>query len=89
MRLTEAMRRYLDEVAEDIRGLLGTGIELEGVTLERPARGRFILRATYAMPDVAGESQGHGATLIEAHARLRVAVVEDRIGLGMRRLITR
>ena len=81
-----ATTRHLEGVAEDILGLLGPGVELEQLAVEVEDLGATTLRADYRLAGVASQSFGRGANVIEAHARLRVAVVEDRIGLGLRLL---
>jgi hypothetical protein len=44
--MTDAERRYLERVSADVEGLLGPGIELDDVVLER-AQHRVVLRAIY------------------------------------------
>ena len=85
--LDDATARYLEEVATDIRELLGPGIELADLTLEEDGPD-VTLRARYGMADASIESIGHGASAIEAHAHLRRAIARDRIGLGFRLLVS-
>ncbi len=85
--LDDATSRHLQEVAVDITELLGPGIELIELALERDGPDVVALRARYGMADETVESVGQGATVIEAHARLRDAIVGDRIGLGLRVLV--
>lgn len=85
--LSESMQRYLDGVADDVRALLGAGIELVDVQMERRARPRSVeIRAAYRMGTLDGTSVGRGASAIEAHARLREAIVTDRIGFALEAL---
>jgi hypothetical protein len=83
----DATTRYLDEVAADILGLLGPGIELIELAIEGEGPDVVALRARYGMADETVESIGRGGSAIEAHARLRDAIVGDRIGLGLRVLV--
>jgi hypothetical protein len=83
----DATTRYLDEVAADILGLLGPGIELIELAIEAEGPDGVVLRARYGMADETVESIGRGESAIEAHARLRDAIVGDRIGLGLRVLV--
>ena len=85
--LDEATSRHLEEVAADILGLLGAGIELDQLVIEGEGSDAVTLRAHYRMSGVAGESIGLGENVVEAHARLRSAIVEDRVGLGFRILV--
>jgi hypothetical protein len=85
--VSEAERDYLKWVAEDLRPLLGLEITLDGVSVER-ARRHVTLRARYRLGDSDGQSEGTGQTIVAAHAALRRAIVEDRIGLSLRALIS-
>ena len=85
--LDAAASRHLEEVAADILGLLGPGIELDQLAIEGEGSDTVTLRAHYRMAGVVAESIGRGENVIEAHARLRNAIVEDRIGLGLRTLV--
>jgi len=82
----DATTRHLEGVAEDIRGLLGAGIDLEEVVaaVEPDAA---LIHARYRLGEATAESVGRGENLIEAHSMLRAAIVEDRIGLGLRILV--
>jgi hypothetical protein len=82
--LDDAASRHLEEVAVDLLGLLGPGIELTELAIEAEDPGNVVLRARYGMAGVTGESIGRGENVVEAHARLRDAIVRDRIGLGLR-----
>ena len=82
----DATARHLEEIATDILGLLGPGVELAELATELAGR-EVILRARYVMAGEWIESVGRGASAIQAHADLRRAVVEDRIGLGLRVLV--
>lgn len=85
--IDDASSRHLHEVAADIRALLGAGIELDQLVIEGGDSGVVTLRARYRMAGVTGESIGRGENVVEAHARLRSAIVEDRVGLGLRILV--
>jgi hypothetical protein len=85
--LDAAASRHLEDVAVDIAGLLGPGVELDQLAIEPEGPATVTIRARYRMAGVAGESTGRGENVVEAHARLRAAVVEDRIGLGLRALV--
>ena len=82
----EATSRHLEEIATDVLGLLGPGIELADLALERDGPG-VVLRVRFGMAGEAIESVGRGASTVEAHADLRRAIVGDRIGLGLRILV--
>jgi len=84
--LDDAATRYLEEIATDLLGLLGPGIELAELGLEQ-GDVEVILRARYGMANESIESVGRGASSIEAHADLRRAIIGDRIGLGLRVLV--
>jgi len=85
--LDDAAARHLEEVASDILDLLGPGIELMELVREAEASDAVVLRARYRLADESIESVGRGASVIEAHARLREAIVTDRVGLGLRVLL--
>ena len=82
----DATTRHLERVAEDIRGLLGAGIELQELVAAVESNAALI-HARYRLGEATGESVGSGENLIEAHARLRDAIVADRLGLGFRVLV--
>jgi hypothetical protein len=81
----DATTRHLEGVAEDIRALLGAGIDLEELVAALEP-GAAVIQARYRLGGATSESVGRGENLIEAHADLRNAVVRDRIGLGLRLL---
>ena len=83
--LDDATTRHLEVIATDIELLLGAGVELSELAIER-ADAEVILRARYGMADESVESVGQGDSAIAAHAALRRAIVGDRIGLGLRLL---
>lgn len=85
--IDDASSRHLEDVAADILGLLGAGIELDQLVIEGEGSDAVTLRAKYRMAGVTGESIGRGENVVEAHARLRNAIVEDRVGLGLRILV--
>lgn len=84
--LDDATTRHLESVAEDIRGLLGEGVDLQELVAAVEPNAALI-SARYQLGDATGESVGSGENLIEAHAQLRAAIVVDRIGLGFRNLV--
>lgn len=86
--IDDATSQHLAEIAADILELLGPGVELDDLGLEADGPGRVVLRARYRLASAAGESRGQGENVIEAHARLRAAIVEDRIGVALRGLLT-
>ena len=81
--IREASARHLEEVAADILELLGPGIDLDQLTIQQADPGGVSLRAEYRMAGIVHESLGHGETVLDAHTRLREAIVEDRIGLAL------
>lgn len=83
--VSNAEEYYLQRVAEDCEQLLGPGIELRG--LELVANADVILRLSYGLGPADWTSEGHGETVIAAHAALREQLVLDRIRLGVRALI--
>lgn len=85
--LDDAATRHLEEIAADILGLLGPGIELIELAVETDEPDAVVLRARYALADETIESVGRGGSAIEAHARLRESIVSDRVGLGLRVLV--
>jgi len=81
---SDAERQYFQRVAEDCEELLGPEIELHG--LEHDADTDVVLRLTYRLGPAEWTSEGHGETVVEAHAALRDQLVMDRIRLGVRAL---
>jgi hypothetical protein len=79
--MSEADDRYLAEVAEDCRSLLGEGIELLQLDLLRAEPIR--LSARYRLDTVEWETVGLGGHDDQRHANLRSRLVLDRIALGM------
>ena len=86
-KVDDAADRHLEDVVTDIVALLGPGIELDQLAIVADDSCPVTLRATYRMADAGCESLGRGESVIEAHARLREAIIEDRIGLGLRVLV--
>jgi len=82
--VSDADQLYLERVAEDCAQLLGPGIELDGLELDAEA---MILRLNYRLGASAWSSQGHGETVVAAHADLRKQLVIDRLRLGFRTLV--
>jgi hypothetical protein len=83
--VSDADRCYFQRVAEDCEQLLGPGIELRGLDLE--ANGDVVLRLSYRLGPADWTSEGHGETVVAAHAALREQLVLDRIRLGVRALV--
>jgi len=82
--LSDADQVYCERVAADCLDLLGPGIELIGLALDR--HGAVTLRLSYRLGTSDWTSEGHGPTVIAAHASLREQLVLDRIRLGVRAL---
>jgi len=82
--LDDATTRHLEEIALDILALLGPGIELTELGFDAEGSAGVVLRAMYRMADEVVESVGRGESTLDAHGRLREAIVGDRIGLGLR-----
>jgi hypothetical protein len=83
--VSEADHHYIQRVAEDCEQLLGPEIELRGLELD--ARAEVVLRLKYRLGPAEWTSEGHGETVIAAHAALREQLVLDRIRLGVRALV--
>jgi hypothetical protein len=83
--VSEADRHYLQRVAQDCEQLLGPGIELRGLELD--ANAEVVLRLRYRLGPADWMSEGHGESVIAAHAALRERLVLDRIGLGLKTLV--
>lgn len=83
--VSEADQHYLQRVAEDCGQLLGPEIELGGLELDADAD--VVLRLKYRLGPAEWTSEGHGETVIAAHAALRDQLVFDRIRLGVRALV--
>ena len=84
--VTDAEQAYLERIAEDCKRLLGPGVELGALRLG--IADDFVLQLAYRLGDVDGTSEGHGETVVAAHADLRQRLVVDRIGLGMRGILS-
>jgi hypothetical protein len=82
--MSEAEVRYRDEIASDVRAMLGAGIELDSVEVDMTAA---TIAATYHLGELTRTTVGRGETVVEAHADLRAHLVEDRIGIGYQALI--
>jgi hypothetical protein len=83
--VSEADRRYLERVAEDCVQLLGPEIELRGLELD--ANAEVVLRLRYRLGPADSTSEGHGESVIAAHAALRERLVLDRIRIGFRAMV--
>ena len=87
---SEAEQHYFERIAEDCEEILGPGIELHGLEVdanELTANAEVILRLRYRLGVADWTSEGHGETLIAAHAALREQLVLDRIRIGVRALV--
>ena len=84
---SDAERHYFQRVAEDCEWLLGPGIELRGLELD--ANGDVVLRLSYRLGHAEWTSEGHGETVVAAHAALREQLVLDRIRVGVRAMYRR
>jgi hypothetical protein len=85
--VSDADQHYFQRVADDCEQLLGPGIELR--RLELDANGDVVLRLSYRLGAAAWTSEGHGETIVAAHAALREQLVLDRIRVGVRALVLR
>lgn len=79
---SEAEGHYFERVVEDCAELLGPGVEVSALELDQTAD--TVLRLSYRLGRAGWTSEGHGDTVVEAHAALREALVLDRIRLGIR-----
>ena len=87
---SEADQQYFERVAEDCEKVLGPGIELRGLEVdanELTANAEVILRLRYRLGVADWTSEGHGETVIAAHAALREQLVLDRIRIGLLALV--
>ena len=82
--LSDADQLYFERVATDCLDLLGPGMELTGLALDRD--GAVTLRLSYRLGTTDWTSEGHGPTVVAAHAALREQLVLDRIRVGVRAL---
>jgi hypothetical protein len=83
--MNEAEARYLEEIAEDCRAVLGAGIELDGISVEVGAL--TVIAASYHVAAHAARTVGRGETIVAAHADLRRRLVEDRLGIAFAALV--
>ena len=83
--VSDADLHYLQRVADDCEQLLGPGIELRGLELD--ANAEVVLRLRYRLGPAEWTSEGHGETVIAAHAALREQLVLDRIRVGVRAMV--
>ena len=83
--VSDADQLYLQRVVEDCEELLGPEIELGALELDPKAD--VVLRLRYRLGPAEWTSEGHGETVIAAHAALREQLVLDRIRLGVRALV--
>ncbi len=83
--VSEADQHYLVRVVVDCERLLGPEIELRALELD--AQAEVVMRLRYRLGKADWTSEGHGETVIAAHAALRDALVLDRIRLGVRAMV--
>jgi hypothetical protein len=83
--VSEADQHYLERVVEDCELLLGPEIELRALELE--FRADVVMRLRYRLGTSDWTSEGHGESVIAAHAALRDALILDRIRLGVRAMV--
>jgi hypothetical protein len=79
---TDADLAYLEHVAEDCQQILGPEIEIQN--LELVTNDDIVLRLRYRLGKAPWTSEGHGETVVAAHADLRQGLVLDRIRLAVR-----
>jgi hypothetical protein len=80
--LSEADARYLDAIADDVRGILGNEVDLVSLEPDATSEG-IVLLARYQLGEFTHASLGAGPSLLAAHAALRQQIVADRIGIGL------
>lgn len=88
--VSDAEQHYFERVADDCEQLLGPGIELRGLELdgtELDVNAEVILRLRYRLGAADWTNEGHGETVVAAHAALREQLVLDRIRVGVRALV--
>ncbi|HEY8819483.1 MAG TPA: hypothetical protein VIM25_11785 [Candidatus Limnocylindrales bacterium] len=88
--VSDAEQHYFERVANDCEQLLGPGIELRELELdgnELDANPEVVLRLRYRLGAADWTSEGHGETVVAAHAALREQLVLDRIRVGVRALV--
>jgi hypothetical protein len=78
--ISDADEMYLRQVADDCERLLGPGIELDGLDLDEG--NDVVLRLRYRLGKLGRATEGHGETVVAAHADLRHQLVLDRIRLA-------
>ncbi|HYI22034.1 MAG TPA: hypothetical protein VEX62_05285 [Candidatus Limnocylindrales bacterium] len=77
---TDADLRYLESIADDCRAILGPGVEV--LELNRSDADPPVLTLRYQLDGWEAVSEVGGETMLEAHARLRTQLVEDRLRLA-------
>jgi hypothetical protein len=77
---TDAEARYLDAVTDDVRRILGGGVEVLDVQRLEGEDSRLTVR--YRLDGRTAETVATGTTVVEAHAHLREQLVIDRVRLG-------
>ena len=84
--ITDADERYLELIAIDCERVLGPGIEIERLELERDGNDA-VLHLGYRLGTNTGSTDGRGPDPLAAHADLRQRLVEDRLAVGFRALV--
>ncbi len=79
--MDEAEGRYLAEISDDCQVMLGPGAILLGMVRD-DAEGGVRLTAQFELDDQVWESAAIGETIVDAHARLRLTLLIDRIRIG-------
>jgi hypothetical protein len=77
---TDAEARYLDAVTDDVRRILGGGVEVLDIQRLEGEDSRLTVR--YRLDGRTAETVATGTTVVEAHAHLREQLVIDRVRLG-------
>jgi hypothetical protein len=78
--ISDADEMYPRHVADDCERLLGPGIEIDGLDLDTSTD--VVLRLRYRLGTLRRAREGHGETVVAAHADLRRQLVFDRIRIG-------
>jgi hypothetical protein len=79
--MDEAEGRYLVEIADDCRVMVGPGAVLLGMTRDDTKQG-VRLTVRFELDDEVWESAIVGETIVDAHANLRNELLIDRIRIG-------
>jgi hypothetical protein len=86
--ISEADARYFAEVGEDCERILGPGVEVVDVGRQDAGDGADVrLFVRYRLGGVERRSEGHGETVVAAHADLRRQLAIDRLRFGFSSLV--